>query len=57
MGYDLHITRRDDWSDQGHDITSDEWLKLIAADPELTLTPATALLACGRRIQTSAAVA
>lgn len=37
MGYDLHITRRDNWTDQGHDITSDEWLKLVAADPELTL--------------------
>jgi hypothetical protein len=37
MGYDLHITRRADWSGAGNDITADEWLKLVASDPELTL--------------------
>ncbi len=29
MGYDLHITRRKDWSESGHDITAGEWLAYI----------------------------
>lgn len=38
MGYDLHITRRDDWTDQsGPAITEAEWRDLVAADPELSL--------------------
>ena len=38
MGYDLHITRADDWGDNvGHQITADEWLQLVAEDPELRL--------------------
>src|SRR5579862_3429180 len=44
MGYDLHITRRDDWTDQsGPVITEAEWRDLIAADPELSLDTQTRL--------------
>jgi len=39
MGYDLHITRRRHWADAGRDISSEEWLRLVAQDPELTLAP------------------
>jgi hypothetical protein len=35
MGYDLHITRRNNWAEEGNDITSEEWLSLVANDPEL----------------------
>lgn len=38
MGYDLHITRRDDWSDEGSDITAEEWLQYVRSDPELKIT-------------------
>ena len=34
MGYDIHITRRAQWSDDGDDITKDEFLAIVAADPE-----------------------
>jgi hypothetical protein len=37
MGYDVHITRREDWADAGQDISLDEWLAVVAADPELRL--------------------
>jgi hypothetical protein len=38
VGYDAHITRSDDWSDvRGREITPDEWLAVVAADPELDL--------------------
>ena len=37
MGYDLHITRRANWSDEGNDITADEWLELVNNDSELQL--------------------
>ena len=38
MGYDLHITRADDWFDsEQHSITAEEWLALIETDPELEL--------------------
>ena len=39
MGYDLHITRRKDWSATGDDITSTEWLTYVERDPELSLWP------------------
>lgn len=39
MGYDLHITRRKHWTAKGHDISSEEWLAVIAGDPELRLQP------------------
>ena len=38
MGYDFHITRRNDWSDDdGPAITADEWLRVVEDDPELRL--------------------
>jgi hypothetical protein len=40
MGYDLHITRGAHWAEnEGHEITCEEWLALVAHDPELTLDP------------------
>jgi len=39
MGYDLHITRRKDWSLSGNDIAAAEWLAYVAQDPELSLWP------------------
>lgn len=39
MGYDFHITRRDDWIDQGDEITAAEWLAYVERDPELQLLP------------------
>ena len=40
MGYDLHITRAEHWSEnKGREITLEEWLSLIAADPELKPDP------------------
>lgn len=36
MGYDLYITRKDDWSDdEGRVITLVEWLAVVDADPDL----------------------
>jgi len=36
MTYDVHITRKDEWSDEdGPEITLDEWRAVVAADPEL----------------------
>jgi len=36
MGYDVHITRADDWTDsEKTPITLDEWLAYIEADPEM----------------------
>jgi hypothetical protein len=38
MGYDVHITRRHDWSDpKGPEISLEEWLAFVAADPEMRL--------------------
>src|SRR5262245_20869547 len=37
MGYDLHITRRGDWYDEGADISADEWLNYVESDPELSI--------------------
>ena len=40
MGYDLHITRSAEWFDTaGAEITADEWLALVDADPELAPAP------------------
>ena len=39
MGYDVHITRAEDWADnEGREIAPDEWLVLVRSDPELILT-------------------
>lgn len=36
MGYDVHITRRDEWSDdKGPAITREEWQAVLANDTEL----------------------
>lgn len=36
MGYDLYITRREDWSDtEGPDIALDEWATYVLADKDL----------------------
>jgi hypothetical protein len=40
MGYDLHITRRTNWSHNGDDISLEEWLEIIKNDPELKLDTA-----------------
>jgi hypothetical protein len=38
MGYDVHITRKDDWSDEeGPEISLAEWLAVVDADPEMRL--------------------
>jgi DNA-directed RNA polymerase len=41
MGYDLHITRAaEDWgSNDGVEISAEDWLRYIRSDPELTLEP------------------
>jgi hypothetical protein len=38
MGYDLHITRAADWTEsEDAPITAEEWLVVVAADPEMTI--------------------
>lgn len=37
LGYDLHITRREDWSDTDSDISAEEWLRYVESDPELRI--------------------
>ena len=37
MGYNLHITRREMWCDEGKDITVDEWIGIVENDPELSI--------------------
>ncbi len=40
MGYDLYITRALSWAENtGYEITPDEWLAVVDADPELTRAP------------------
>ncbi|MFI7503948.1 hypothetical protein ACIBVL_36815 [Streptomyces sp. NPDC049687] len=40
MGYDVHITRRENWWDEeGQDISTAEWEAVVAADPGLVMTP------------------
>ena len=37
MGYDLHITRKANWSDdEGDSITPEEWLAILDSDAELS---------------------
>jgi hypothetical protein len=38
VGYDLHISRRKNWSSEGRDIAAREWLAYVESDPELTLS-------------------
>lgn len=38
MGYSLHITRKNNWSDEdGTPITLDEWIEYVKSDPEMRL--------------------
>jgi hypothetical protein len=39
MGYDLHITRKDNWADDdsSNNITIDQWLGYVKNDPEMRL--------------------
>lgn len=37
MGYDLHITRRENWFDDDTEISIEEWLTVVHNDPELRL--------------------
>jgi hypothetical protein len=38
MGYDVHITRKNNWfDDEGDEITLSEWLAYLHADPEMRL--------------------
>jgi hypothetical protein len=39
MGYDLHITRRDHWTDDGADIALSEWQAIVERDPDLAWQP------------------
>ncbi len=42
MGYDIHITRRAHWSDEGEpEITLGEWRGVVKSDPELEALPPT----------------
>ena len=38
MGYDIHITRKENWFDEdGSDISSSEWLSYVESDAEMRL--------------------
>jgi hypothetical protein len=38
MGYDFHITRKENWSDEdGPEISLDEWIHYVRSDPEMRL--------------------
>lgn len=37
MGYDVHITRKENWFDEGPEISLDEWLEVVRADAEMRL--------------------
>ena len=40
MGYDLHITRKEFWSDEdGPTIRIDEWIAYLNGDPEIEADP------------------
>lgn len=54
MGYDLHITRKNDWHDsKGSEISLDEWRALVLADPQMRLDGfAEARLLDGRVLRT-----
>jgi len=41
MGYDVHITRKEEWSDEkGPPITEAEWQAYVKSDPEMVITGA-----------------
>jgi hypothetical protein len=35
MGYEVHITRKENWFDDGPEISLAEWLDVVRADPEM----------------------
>ena len=37
MGYDVHITRKENWFDEGQQISLKEWKSVIATDEEMRL--------------------
>lgn len=37
MAYDVHITRRQYWIDDGDDISLEEWKSYVASDPEMRM--------------------
>ena len=37
MGYEVHITRKENWFDEGPDIALEEWLDVVRSDPEMRL--------------------
>ena len=40
MGYDLHITRKEFWSDEdGPEISLEEWQRYVASDPDIQFDP------------------
>jgi hypothetical protein len=36
LGYDLHITRKNHWTDEGPDISADEWKAILVDEPGLS---------------------
>ena len=41
MGYEIHVTRAGQWSENsGHEITEEEWLAYVRKSPDLSLEPA-----------------
>jgi len=36
MGYELHLTRRTLWFDEGNDITKEEFVDYVKSDPEFS---------------------
>lgn len=37
MGYEVHITRKENWFDDGPDIALEEWLDVVRSDAEMRL--------------------
>lgn len=37
MGYDVHITRKNDWLDDEPQISADEWAAYVASDPSMRM--------------------
>jgi len=37
MGYDVHITRKKRWSDDGPDISDTDWQSYVASDPDMRI--------------------
>ena len=51
MGYDLHVTRAEDWFDsENFPIHMDEWLSLVESDPEMRLDGYTEVVVPGEGV-------